>query len=156
MHKNKALAVAVVLVLVAAGVGFFVAMGFASSNSPTVSRPTFETVQAAPDAGIQLPVMNMDGDWRAEDDGTGTQFNATVFENTINIKMVNTSMSVTYWNGTFQSSVAPGKTVVSTFVDPETVVLSSATSKEFAIDENGMTFDFIAMGLTKKVRLVRA
>jgi hypothetical protein len=64
-------------------------------------------------------------------------------------------MTMSYWNGTFANAATNGNKLTSEKVDAGHMVLSAANSKDFLVLDNGLEFEFQAMGMTKKVTLVR-
>jgi hypothetical protein len=104
-------------------------------------------------SGLDLPVTNLIGQWSAENNGV--QFVATIGNDTVTIMFVNDGMSMTYWHGDFRDAESVGQTVVSNKLDINKAVMSQASSKNFAVGENSLSFEFEAMGMTKRVEMSR-
>lgn len=121
--------------------------------SPTTPSPSTQTNETIPDIGLELPMVQLDGEWMAENNGT--RFVATVSNQIINIQLVSDGVSMTYWNGTFGISESPGTTVTSSVVDINKMVLSAATSKDFVVGDHTLSFEFQGMGIKATVVMIR-
>jgi hypothetical protein len=160
MNSNRTRTITLVFLGLAVLVGgLFAVLAMASAvpeGSPTVQNvPVVATTQdRAPDAGMELPLVKLDGTWSVE--RNGTRFVATVANGTINIDIVTSDdTSMTYWNGTFETSESNGETITSTVVNPDLFVLSNATEKDFLVGENTLSFEFQGMGIKSTVVLNR-
>lgn len=95
----------------------------------------------------------LDGIWAAEDD----KFTATIKNNKITIlwKLDETSKGL-YWAGDFPSTVDEGAAIISiadrTKLD-KSIVASQDDTKEFTHEDDHLSFEFGAMGVTKTVVL---
>lgn len=104
-------------------------------------------------SNIALPLVNLEGYWYAENNGS--RFSAEVSENIITIKLFyRDDNGAIYWRGTFQASEESGQSIVSSAMDDK-AVLSSDKSKTFFVTNEAMTFEFQAMGVKKNVVMKR-
>jgi len=149
-----------IALVVAALVGLGVALVVTNDkpdNSGTRSVVTSvnETpaVPAAEDPGLELPLVQLDGEWTAEENGS--RIVATVQNGLITMVMQNEGSQMTYWHGTFKTAESPGATILSTLVEINEIVMSSATEKNFVVGENSLSFELTAMGMTTTVVLNR-
>lgn len=149
MKNNRARVITFVLITLAVlTAGFFAVVAMSTAvpeGSPTVEYGPMTPHDQAPNAGVELPMVNLDGHWSVENNGT--RFIATVVDNTINIDIVTNNMSMTYWNGTFKTTEAKGETITSKIADPKLRVLSKAKEKEFIVGDNTLSFEFQGMGI---------
>lgn len=115
-----------------------------------------QAVVVTPNVQVGLPVaaVDLNGEWTAENNGS--QFQAHIMNNVITIELVSRGTTMTYWNGTFETSVSPGSTIVSDKLESDKMILSGADSKNFVAQPDGLSFDFQALGMTKTVVLTRA
>lgn len=145
-----------ILVGAAMLLGLFAAIIAASlavpEGSPTVQVPESSTIGA----GVDLPIVQLDGSWASTPDVNDSQYFATVSNGQIEIKMANDDLSMLYWVGTFESSASAGETVASNKVEVDKMVLSGADAKDFVVGEDAITFTFEAMGMQRTVALHRA
>lgn len=107
------------------------------------------------DAGLVLPLVELEGQWLARDNDTA--FIGTVSGQDLEIQVsFSGETAALYWHGTFKSAESPGATIVSTKTEgPDEIVLSQSKEKEFHIKQGAITFDFSAMGFTKTVTMTR-
>jgi hypothetical protein len=158
---NRGIGWNVVFTLIALAVCIGGGMGVAAwalgGDDPTVqtnatSAPTVNN--EPPNAGVELPMVDLLGEWSAENNGT--KFVAKIESNTIDIKLVVADgTSMTYWVGSFKTVEAPGTTITSNLVETNDLVLSNATSKDFVVQQDTIKFDFKMRGMTKPVVLNR-
>jgi hypothetical protein len=154
MHARtrKIFASALAVVLIALGIFAVIALTSPEPTSPQV--PVAGAEQYAPPAEINLPLVQLEGSWRAE--YNGTVFVAKVASEIIEIDLQSADGStMKYWYGTFKSSESAGQSVTSNIVDTQEIVLSQAKSKVFAVEKHSLSFEFKAMGVTKVVELKR-
>jgi hypothetical protein len=117
------------------------------SVAPVVSDPT------------PSPDLVMDGTWKSAETA-GSSFVATVKNNTITViwKMPDTSEGL-YWVGDFPSKIISGAASTGVISNADqaqlakSVVGSQSEYKEFTYEGDVLSFDFTAMGVTKKVEL---
>jgi len=104
---------------------------------------------------LELPLVQLEGTWQYKKDGTA--FTATVTGRDIKIAWITgEDTTATYWHGTFETAESPGHTITSTKTEAsDEIVMSQSTTKDFAIGEDSITFDFSAMGFTTKVVMHR-
>lgn len=145
------------------GVCIFVLIGvvvavIAASPRNVTSGPVGEGTspeQYSLSNGIQLPLVNLEGDWSMKKDGLA--FIAKVADNDIKIQMVlSDGTSATYWHGTFKTADSAGSVIVSTKTEGEQeIVLSQDPTKAFSIKKDSIGFQFSAMGFSQNVELTR-
>jgi hypothetical protein len=121
-------------------------------NSSTISSST-ETTASVPE--INTPVQNLNGDWMA-DDGSGVIIRGVVKDGQITLTLNKENAKMLYWFGTFQPIAGPGNIVKSVGIEIPKAVLSTATSKDFVVGENTISFELSAAGNTTIVELRRA
>lgn len=149
MRKHTVVYVFIVLAILVGGLFAVLAI-----TSPTPVIPSSNTsVEPAPAPRIELPMVNLDGEWSAENNGS--KFVAMVTDSNIEIRFVADDTSMIYWNGTFQTEAAPNETILSTKVDNGKMVLSKADSKNFVVGTDSLSFEFEAMGVIKTVAMTR-
>lgn len=127
----------------------------------TLTRPeTTANGQLQTVAGVEqnntlvLPLVQLEGTWVSNEDGSS--FVARVDQRTIDIKIFSSDgTSLNYWNGTFETSESPGRSIDSKAVETNEVYLSTAKSKTFSVGADTLAFEFKAMGVTKIVTLKR-
>lgn len=143
-------------VIIGAVMALFLVVIPSGSQDPTVAWDP-SVVVTAPNAGVDLPLesMELSGTWIANTEN-GANLTATVQADTIEIVMENEGASMTYWFGTFLSSADVGATIVSDKLEADKLVMSRATSKDFTIGADMMSFDLTAMGVTTTVEMSRA
>lgn len=90
------------------------------------------------------------GTWKAEG------FEGTVTADTIEIKIVSPDTKSLYWKGTFHEGSDVVKSMADTEVLAASMLGSQDASKNFAVDDNEISFDITLMGTTKTVHLKRA
>jgi hypothetical protein len=128
-----------------------IAVSLKSDNTTSVAQ----TSNVAPPS-VELPLIDLEGKWVGDSGtGSGSRFEATVANGMISIDLVSDHMTMSYWNGTFANAATNGNKLTSEKVDAGHMVLSAANSKDFLVLDNGLEFEFQAMGMTKKVTLVR-
>lgn len=154
MMKKTAIRIGWVIgaVLATLAVGLLVAAIIQGSNSAGPQTTSTETGIA--ETLVETPLPDLKGEWSAQDNGA--YFDATIVEDSIRIRFVNGDTSMIYWNGTFNSQSASGVTLVSNRIDLDEIILSGSPSKDFLIENNTISFEFKAMGMTKMVVLTRA
>lgn len=103
--------------------------------------------------GIELPMVQLDGTWAADENGT--RFLATVKDEKISIDMGDDASTMLYWYGTFKHVESPGADITSTKLKTDKLVLSGADAKDFTVENDTITFEFEAMGAKKKVVMTR-
>lgn len=143
-----------ILFVILLSVFFVIAMAVTKDVSLPEASPTVVAEDASLVPGVQLPLPNLDGAWVAENNGA--RFEATVSTQDIVINFVNNGSSMIYWNGSFNSQSASGVTVVSNKIDIDELVLSNADAKDFLIENDTISFEFKAMGMSKIVVMTRA
>lgn len=149
------------LVIVTIVAGFAIASVVSTPDRPTnvdtstdTSSDTGSDISPAPAPRVELPVMDLQGVWVADENGR--QFTATVANGNISIELGNADMSMLYWNGTFDTSNTAGAIIISDKIDINKAVLSGADSKEFVFENDKLSFEFEAMGMKKTVVMGRA
>ena len=154
MRKKNALRVGWVIgtLLAAVMVGLLVAAVIQGSNSasPQIMPTGTDSVQSM----VELPLPDLKGEWSARENGV--YFSATIVDDAIRIRFINGDTSVIYWNGTFNGQSASGVTLVSNKIELDEMILSGSDSKNFMVEDNTISFEFKAMGMTKTVVLTRA
>jgi hypothetical protein len=158
--RNNIIYVAIIFA-VAVGLGLAGALFFASDGKldNSGSRSIAESVNGSPaepvdNPGLELPLVQLDGEWMAE--ANGSKLVGTVHDETIRIVMQNEGYEMAYWHGTFRTADSPGATILSTLVEtPGELVMSSATEKNFVVQENTISFELTAMGMTTTVIMNR-
>jgi hypothetical protein len=140
--------------------GLATAIYFLTSEDKSLAQDGSRTVtdrttlpETPPAAGIELPLVQLDGTWTAE--RNGSKFVATVKDDTIDIQFGDNLSSMTYWYGTFKMAEEQGASIDSKLID-DRVVMSRAKSKSFQLKDDALWFEFKAMGMTTKVGLIRA
>jgi hypothetical protein len=110
---------------------------------------------ATPAASIVLPLVQLEGQWFAKD-GENT-FVGTVTGDSIEIQLsLGGDMSALYWHGTFRTAEAAGNKIVSSKTEqPDEIVLSQDSTKEFLVNQNELVFKFSALGFTKNIAMTR-
>lgn len=113
------------------------------------------SIAPIPNAGLVLPLVQLEGQWFSKDDGT--MFVATVTGEDLEIQVsFSGETSALYWHGTFKTSESPGVTITSNKTErPEEIVLAQSPTKDFRIERDAITFKFSAMGFSKMVTLKR-
>lgn len=152
MIKKNAIRVGWVIatVLAALAIGLLAAVIVQGSNS---AAPQVMPTEITAPGEIVLPLPDLSGEWSAEDNGV--VFAASITDELIRIRLVNDNTSMIYWNGTFNSQSASGVTLVSNKINLDEIVLSGSDSKDFLVEDNTISFEFKAMGMTKTVVLTR-
>lgn len=148
------------------GICLFVLIGvvvavLAVSPRNVMSGPPGETHVAnsqqypVPLAGLDLPLVQLEGQWYYKKDGTA--FVATIQGRDIKIDWItDEGTSMLYWHGTFETAESPGHVIASTKTEAhDEIVMSQSQSKDFTINNNSIVFDFAAMGFKTKVTLTR-
>lgn len=143
-------------------VAVFIALQALSHDDATVhpSSPDHQVAdtaslpEQAPTVGINLPLIQMNGVWRAE--VNDAKFVATVKDRFMTIEFGNDTSMMTYWYGTFVDEESSPATITSVKADTNVLVMSRAKSKDFQLKDDILWFEFKAMGTTTKVGLQRA
>jgi hypothetical protein len=154
----------IVIVLAGLFVGLMAAGGLfligQTTSAPAVSVsdnppiPSTEVHSVPANMKPDLPLMNLEGSWIFKNDKGGV-FNATVADNSIEIRMESPDgTGMLYWNGTFDA-VQPSDTVVVSDVLETKAILSNSKSKQFTVGNDTLSFDFSIQGKTTKVELRR-
>lgn len=153
MIKKNAIRVGWVIatVLAALAIGLLAAVIVQGSNS--AAPQVMPTEITAPGEIVDLPLPDLSGEWSAEDNGV--VFAASITDELIRIRLVNGNSSMIYWNGTFDSRSASGVTLVSNKIYLDEIILSGSDSKDFLVEDNTISFEFKAVGMTKTVVLTR-
>lgn len=141
-----------ILALVATGA----VINWIAEDTPTVQTQSTEKTGSAPapTLAVELPLVNLDGEWRADNDGS--TFVALISNDVITINLENADVSLIYWHGTFSTPETTNVAIGSTAVDIAKPVMSRAPSKTFQLKDDTLSFEFTAMGSTKTVVLTRA
>lgn len=143
------ISVAVTIVLVVVGLFFF----HPKSPLNRTDGVAPVAVQQVPAAELNLPLVDLEGEWRAE--ANGVRFEAEVTGSVIKINLLSSDgTGMLYWFGSFRNSEEAGKTITST-ADDSRVALSMDSTKVFEVDKDTLTFEFQAMGVKKSVVLKR-
>jgi hypothetical protein len=143
---------AIPVVIISAVMALFLVVIPSGSQDPTVARNP-SLVVTAPEAGVTLPLSDLNGTWSADDNGT--TFTAEISGDVVKITMAREGASMVYWYGSFDSSAAAGQNVVSNKLDFDKVVMSGSDSKLFNIRDSSIAFEVTAMGMTKSVVMNR-
>jgi hypothetical protein len=157
-HANRGITSNLVFILLAvvAAIGLAVG-GYALFNADTDNNlkggPAPMENAKPVDAGVDLPLVQLDGTWAAE--RNGSKFLATVADNKITIEFGSDGTSMVYYYGTFKSAEEKGTVITSTALDTDKLVMSGAKQKAFTVEQNVIWFDFEAMGMKTKVGLTR-
>lgn len=148
---------AVVLTVVAALVAAILALVIAVTHDADGGSDRYDTTpvaEEAPGAGFDLPLVQMQGTWSAE--ANGTKFLATIKNKKITIEMGDDVTTAIYWYGTFPETESHDATFNSDKVETNKIVLSGATSKVFTLEGDILSFEFEAMGVKKQIGMQRA
>jgi hypothetical protein len=139
----------IVLAIVAA----IVVIAMLVPHQKNTTTPVAQNVSS--DAGLVLPLVQLEGQWLARDNDTA--FIGTVTGQDLEIQVsFSGETAALYWHGTFKTSESPGATIVSTKTEgPDEIVLSQSKEKKFQIKQDAIVFDFSAMGFTKTVTMTR-
>lgn len=108
------------------------------------------------DQGLILPLVQLEGEWYYEKDGT--EFKAVVAGREIKVDWTSEGdVTGLYWHGTFETAESPTVTLQSQKIElPDEIVLSQDATKDFRITQDGaMTFQFSALGFTRTIELRR-
>jgi hypothetical protein len=107
------------------------------------------------EAGLILPLVQLEGQWFSRDDDLA--FTGTVTGQEIEIQVsFSGETSALYWHGSFKPAESPGAQIASDRIElRDEIVLGQSASKNFEIKQDAIVFDFSAMGFTKKVTMTR-
>lgn len=146
--KYWIIAVTVTIVLTVVGLFFF------HPKSPlNRTDGVVPAAQQAPVANLDLPLVDLEGEWRAE--ANGVRFEAEVTGTIIKINLLSSDgTGMLYWFGSFHNSEEAGKTIKSE-ADGSRVALSMDSTKIFEVDKTSLSFEFQAMGVKKTVVMKR-
>lgn len=140
---------------------FFVMLG--GSSLYLINLRTSDTLNISsapteifPKQDCCVPSTDLKGVWSFKN-SNGSTFTADVTDKAIKIHMnTNNGTSMVYWYGTFESYKPAGSVITSDVIyDDAVIMLSNSTSKNFVVGNTTLSFDFTAMGATKKVDLSR-
>lgn len=146
------------LAVILMAIATIVVLVFAKPSHPASPSNVAQPVAGAnqyvvPNVALEVPPVQLDGKWLAKTNDTG--FTAQIKNNTIKIDMIGSDeTSFLYWSGSFKSEEVVGNTIASN-ADGADFVLSQDDTKDFAVGENTLTFEFRAMGMKKMVVLSR-
>jgi hypothetical protein len=141
------------IVMIALGIGFLVSTAVVWKADPSDKPMPSPAAPAAQDAVVELPVLDLQGNWSGElNEAT---FNATVTDTFITITFVKDTTSIIYWHGSFAPAQDINTQIVSNVIELDKMVLSGADSKTFDVGMTTLSFEFEAMGSKTKVEMKR-
>jgi hypothetical protein len=143
------LGIAAVLLL-----GYF-ALFVPVDNTTTVSAPIPTSSTTDIPVRADAPLQNLNGSWKSASKN-GVAMTAIVQDKSITIMMKNEGSTMIYWAGTFDPEAGDGDTVRSDKIEMGQAVLSLATSKNFVIGVNTISFELSVMGNTTMIGMNRA
>jgi hypothetical protein len=123
-----------------------------AANDTTSAAPAAAT-SAEAGSGLILPIVNLDGKWAEEKNGSS--FNATIINDAIVIELGSDDTSVVYWAGTIDSYTSKGAQITS-HVDTTQFVMSQDSTKVFSVNDDTLSFPFQAFGVKTTVVLHHA
>lgn len=143
---------AVVFVAAVAGLGLYLV---SLTTSAHTTKTSSDSTQIFPKQDCCVPSKDLKGSWVFVNTN-GSAFEATVSDNTVKVFMTtNKGVSMLYWNGTFDSYKPAGSVIASELIYDASGVLSQSKSKDFVVGDDTLSFDFTALGQTRKVDLRR-
>lgn len=135
-------------------VWFYAGSGGLGQPQPVPAKTPTSEQMAAPKVEQQIVTIDLTGKWTTKINET--TFNVEVADEKITIKMSKNGSTMLYWYGTFNNRGAIGEDIISTKLNINKAVLSSASSKSFSVKANTIAFDVSAMGQTKNVEVTHA
>lgn len=117
------------------------------STATNSAKPVADEVPEAP-----KPV-NYDGVWKSSDDKP--RMSATIENGVITVKYISENTEMTYWRGNFFPAADANGVISLKDENYNKAILVPAKSKAFDLSKDSISFEFKALGVTKKVTLVR-
>ncbi|MGI9823927.1 hypothetical protein [Agromyces sp. Marseille-Q5079] len=133
--------------------------GCGSNSNSESSEPAAASEEA--EAPVEAPA-DLIGEWVQTDSGAeDTYQSATITADTIEVYWVNEAESTTalYWAGTFEAPTEAGAYSWDSLNDVEktgtSILASGDPTKTFSYDDDAISYDVTALGVTKTVQLER-
>ena len=147
----------VIVALAALAVYMYAGTGGLGAPNTVGPEPTLsQEQQMAPPKGVDKEIVMKDltGKWMGHIKETA--FIVEIKDSTVTVRMAKNGSSMLYWYGKFLNTATVGDVITSHKLDINKAVLSSADSKDFAVNQDTLTFDVSAMGQTTTVEVTHA